>query len=63
MEGVNVSVYGSNDGDFTDAEGHFSFWMPYKEAHIQASLYEYKLTHVPYTGEPLKMVLKHWGEE
>lgn len=63
MEGVNVSVYGSNDGDFTDAEGHFSFWMPYKEAHIQASLYEYKLTHVPYTGEPLKIVLKHWGED
>ena len=63
MEGVNVSVYFSNDGAKTDTNGHFSFWMPYKEAHILASQEGYKITHVPYTGEPLKMVLYRYGEK
>ena len=63
MEGVNVSRYFSNDGAITDANGHFSFWMPYKEAHISATQEGYKITHVPYTGEALKIVLYRYGEK
>ena len=37
--------------------------MPYKEAHISATQEGYKITHVPYTGEPLKIVLYRYGEK